>query len=90
MSRVQSIKAHILNVPNLNVKAKKTTRPSFTSNMEMYTSNPLKNFLDTQAAMNKSLVKTAPIQATTVRETAKVEDKKIISVQCCKMAKLRF
>ena len=77
MTRVQSIKANILKVPNLNVKAKNVTRPSFTSNMEMHTSNPLKNFLDTQAAMNKSLVKTSPIQATTVKETAKVQDKKV-------------
>ena len=77
MTRVQSIKANILKVPNLNVKAKNVTRPSFTSNMEMHTSNPLKNFLDTQAAMNKSLVKTSPIQATTIKETAKVQDKKV-------------
>ena len=34
MTRVQSIKANILKVPNLNVKAKNVTRPSFTSNME--------------------------------------------------------
>ena len=65
MSRVQSIQANILNVHPLNINAKKAvTRPSFTSNMEMYTSNPLKNFLDTQAVMNKTLVNIAPAKTT--------------------------
>lgn len=78
MSRVQSIQANILNVHPLNINAKKAvTRPSFTSNMEMYTSNPLKNFLDTQAVMNKTLVNIAPAKTQTVAETAKVEDKKV-------------
>ncbi len=78
MSRVQSIQANILNVHPLNINAKKVvTRPSFTSNMEMYTSNPLKNFLDTQAVMNKTLVNIAPAKTQTVAETAKVEDKKV-------------
>lgn len=79
MSRVQSIQANILNIQLNKVKAKKAV-PNFTSNTEAYTTNPLRNYLDVQAAFNKTMVKPAAVQkAANVQETAavaKVEDKK--------------
>ena len=75
MSRVQSIQANILNIQLNKVQAKKAT-PSFTSNTQAYTTNPLKNYLDAQAAMNKTMVKTVNVQAPAKAEAvAKVENK---------------
>ena len=83
MSRVQSIQANILNVPvNFKKTNNKKVPVNFTSNTEMFVSNPLKNFLDTQAALNKTMVKTVkPVVKTDVQnvenaqKVAKVEDK---------------
>ena len=72
MLNVQSIKANILNVKADNKQASRKVMPSFTSNTEAYTTNPLKNYLEMQAVMNKSMVKTVPAQ-----QVAKVEDKKV-------------
>ena len=74
MSRVQSIQANILNI-QLNKAATRKVVPSFTGNEQAKApvTNPLNNFLNAQAAMNKTLVKTvqAPVAV------AKVEDKKV-------------
>ena len=61
MSRVQSIQANILNIQLNKAQAKKAV-PSFTSNADAYATNPLKNYLDAQAAMNKTMVKTVNVQ----------------------------
>ncbi|MBR1943199.1 hypothetical protein IJ843_05650 [bacterium] len=75
MSRVQSIQANILNI-QLNKASAKKAVPSFTSNQNAYASNPLKNYLDAQAAMNKTMVKTANVNAPKATEAvAKVENK---------------
>ena len=73
MSRVQSIQANILNI-QLNKAATKKVVPSFTGNEQAKApvTNPLNNFLNAQAAMNKTLVKTVQAPAA----VAKVEDKK--------------
>ena len=73
MLNVQLIKSNILNVKNNNQQASRKVMPNFTSNANAYMSSPLKNYLDAQAVMNKTMVKTAP-----VKEVAKVTDKKIV------------
>jgi len=77
MSRVQSIQANILNI-QLNKAATRKVVPSFTGNEQAKApvTNPLNNFLNAQAAMNKTMVKTTNITAPKAAEAvAKVEDK---------------
>ena len=80
---VQAIKAKYLNIQMNNTKASRKVMPSFTSNTEALATNPLKNYLDAQAAMNKTLVKTADVKASEkvadakVQEVKKVEDKAV-------------
>ena len=72
MSRVQAIQANILNI-QLNKFAAKKVVPSFTGKEQdvSHVTNPLNNFLNAQAAMNKTMVK-APAKVEKV-EAKKVE-----------------
>ena len=80
---VQSIKANILNVQMNSKLASRKVAPSFTSNTQAVVTNPLINYLDAQAAMNKTMVKSADVKASAKAEevkteaVAKVEDKAV-------------